>query len=224
MQYLSFSENYQKMHHTFMKSGFNGFNEHEVLEFVLYDKLSEQTRKQTVHNLLEKFGSLKQLFMASYEQLIQVDGINKMTATYILFLRELYLIYENHAFEKICLCSMEKRKLYFVEKLGMEVDEVLYIVCLDEKMNVIHGGEIARGSAGAVEIDLEKMMKIVQSVPCHHVMISHNHPQGFARFSRQDVLTTQYLKEYLHQSGIELVDHILVAGGRAISMQDCAEM
>ncbi len=218
------SEHYRKMYHTFIKSGFSGFSEHEVLEFALYDKLPEQSRNQIVHNLLEKFGSLKHLFMASYEQLIQVDGINRMTATYILFLRELYLVCESHTFEKARLHSMEKRKLYFVEKLGMEVDEVLYIVCLDEKMNVIHGGEVARGSAGAVEIDLEKMMEIVRTVPCHHVMISHNHPQGFARFSRQDVLTTQYLKEYLHQSSIELVDHILVADGRAISMQDCAEM
>ena len=115
-------------------------------------------------------------------------------------------------------------KFTFINRLGMETDEVVLVVCLDERFYAIHSGVVARGTAGTVEVNLHRIMEMISAVPCKKVMISHNHPQGFARFSKQDILTTQYLKDYLDKMGIELVDHILVAGGRAISMQDCAEM
>ena len=156
--------------------------------------------------------------------LIQVSGVSKEIAVYILFLRELYFVQENHKFEKFRLRTVEKRKIYFINRLGMETDEVFLVVCLDERFYAIHSGIVARGSAGTVEVNFHRMMEIISAVPCQRVIVSHNHPQGFARFSKQDIITTKYIQEYLAQIGIELVDHILVAGGRAISMQDCAEM
>ena len=217
-------EHLKKLMDSFQKSGFSGLSEYEILQLMLYHKLSESERIQIVSALLAKFGSLKGVFTADYQELIQVKGVSRNIAVYILFLHELYHAYENHSFDKFRLRSLEKRKIYFINQLGMETDEVLLVVCLDDKMCVIHSGEVARGSAGTVEVSLHKMMEIVSSVPCRHVIISHNHPQGFARFSKQDITTTQYLKDYLGKLGIELVDHILVAGGRGISMQDCAEM
>lgn len=213
-----------RLQESFQKSGFSGMGEHEVLQLMLSHKLPKAEGSQLVSELLHRFGSLKCVFMADYQELLQVKGVSRTIAIYILFLRELYQVFENQRFEKFRLCSLEKRKIYFINRLGMETDEVLLMVCLDERMCVIHSGVVARGSAGTVEVNFHRMMEIISVVPCQSVMIAHNHPQGFARFSKQDILTTQYIKNYLEKLGIKLVDHILVAGGRAISMQDCAEM
>ena len=214
----------EELQDIFQKSHFLGLSEHEILQLMLYHKLPQPEGKQIVSNLLHQFGSLKCVFMARYEELIQVKGVNRTIAIYILFLRELYHVVENKDFEKFRLRSIEKRKIYFLNQLAMETDEVMLMACLDERFFVMHCGAVARGTAGTVEVNLHRIMEMISAVPCKKVMISHNHPQGFARFSKQDILTTQYLKDYLGKVGIELVDHILVAGNRAISMQDCAEM
>ena len=80
-------ENLQKI---FEKSGFSGLSESEILQLLLSRKLPENGGNQIISELLRRFGSLKGVFMADYQELIQVKGVNRTVAIYILFLRELY--------------------------------------------------------------------------------------------------------------------------------------
>jgi len=48
------------------------------------------------------------------------------------------------------------------------------------------------------------------SLPCAHVVLSHNHPSGDVQPSDADVQFTQRMKEAAELLGFNLLDHVIV--------------
>ena len=56
------------------------------------------------------------------------------------------------------------------------------------------------------------------------VAIAHNHPNGKAVPSQEDVDATRLLAHYLNGLNIQLVDHCIVARGQAHSMRRAGQL
>ena len=54
-------------------------------------------------------------------------------------------------------------------------------------------------------------------------MLAHNHPQGFALPSQNDIKTTIQIQQALKYIGVKLYDHIIVANGDYVSLAQTAE-
>jgi len=52
------------------------------------------------------------------------------------------------------------------------------------------------------------------------VILSHNHPSGVAEPSQADILLTRELRGLLLRIDVRVLDHIIVAGGRYVSLAD----
>ena len=52
------------------------------------------------------------------------------------------------------------------------------------------------------------------------ILVMHNHPSGDPTPSDQDISVTERLEQAAEIVGIPLIDHIVVAGERAISVQE----
>jgi DNA repair protein RadC len=50
------------------------------------------------------------------------------------------------------------------------------------------------------------------------VLLAHNHPSGQLKPSRNDILITNTLVSVLVPLGIRVLDHVIVAGKRSMSM------
>ena len=55
--------------------------DHEVLEILLFASLPRRNTNDIAHRLLQKFGSMQEVFSASQEELKKVKGIGDTTAT-----------------------------------------------------------------------------------------------------------------------------------------------
>ena len=80
-----------------------------------------------------------------------------------------------------------------------------------------HDAYLACDKAGEGTINYSNVLprKIIEIAKRHgakRVIISHNHPGGYAEPSEDDVSSTKLLSELLRSSGIELVAHYVVAG------------
>ena len=60
-----------------------GFEPHNILELLLFYSIPRRDTNEIAHKLLNHFGSLKAVFNASFDELIQVDGIKENSATLI---------------------------------------------------------------------------------------------------------------------------------------------
>jgi len=69
-----------RMRERFDASGFDNFQPHEVLEFLLYGFLPVRDTNPLGHALIERFGSVGKVLTASPEELGKVPGIGRKTA------------------------------------------------------------------------------------------------------------------------------------------------
>ena len=73
----------------FLSNGLDCFSDHEVIEFLLFYSIPRINVNETAHRLIEKFGSLRGVLEARYEDLLTVEGIGENSATLIRFAAEL---------------------------------------------------------------------------------------------------------------------------------------
>lgn len=200
--------------------GFEGFAEHEIMEFMLFHVIPRGNTNEIGHALINTFGSVGEVFRASYDELLSVPGIGPACADYIIYLREMYLALDRYSTEGASLSTPEERCAYFLRKLDLEQDEQFMVVCLDDSHRVKHQFIAAKGSIGSIRFDNRDLIKGVINSHCRLIVLAHNHPKGRTIPSYEDIDTTRYLANLLKPFSIHLLDHIIVAQGKAISMLD----
>ncbi|MEI3102521.1 MAG: JAB domain-containing protein [Oscillospiraceae bacterium] len=72
----------------------------------------------------------------------------------------------------------------------------------------------------AVDISVRRLVELALKNKAASLVLAHNRPEGIALPSREDEAFTRKAGEALRLMGMELVDHIIVAGDRYFSMRD----
>ena len=76
-----------------LEQGLDGFEPHQVLELLLFYAIPRQDTNVLAHRLTEVFGSLKGVFDAPYEQLLEVSGVGENTAALLKLIPQLTRLY-----------------------------------------------------------------------------------------------------------------------------------
>ena len=82
-QPLSHRGHRQRMAARFAEEGFDGWRAHEILERLLYEVLPRRNTNETAHALVERFGSLRGVFLADPRELVKTPGIGPVSAKWI---------------------------------------------------------------------------------------------------------------------------------------------
>ena len=69
-----------KLKKRFLTQGLTGFEDHNILELILFFAIPRRDTNVIAHELLNKFGSFSRVFEASVEELCSVDGIGEHAA------------------------------------------------------------------------------------------------------------------------------------------------
>lgn len=144
----------KRMRKRFHETGLAGFAEHEVLEMLLYYANSQKNTNPLAHQLIREFGSLKGVLDASYEELLEVEGVGEVAATMFKLLPQVFKLYSTTGERNLSLKRFDDRCAFFYEHLKVEKkQEVLLLACLDERLRLRHVYEVARGVPDHVNID-----------------------------------------------------------------------
>ncbi|PKM72902.1 MAG: hypothetical protein CVU91_07715 [Firmicutes bacterium HGW-Firmicutes-16] len=211
----------ERMKKKLLEQGLDVFDDHNVLELLLFYSMPRRDTNPLAHELLNTFGSLEAVFEAPADELSKVSGIGENSVTLLKLIPEVsrrYIIDKNR-FDDI-LDSSKKTGEYLAARYMYERDEVVYVICLDAKCKIICCKELFRGVANSAEISIRKIAELALAKNATSVIISHNHTSGIALPSMEDEITTKKLKTALVSMGITLADHIIVADGDFISMAD----
>lgn len=205
----------------FWEQGLDGFEDHNVLELLLFFAMPRCDTNPTAHALLDAFGSLSGVMEASPDELRAVDGVGENAATLMRLIPAVcrrYMTDRENSFDVIDVS--EKAAVMLLPRYLLERDEVVYIMCLDSKNKLLCCRELFRGVVNSAEISIRKIAELALAKNASGVIISHNHISGIALPSAEDEYTTKKLCSALEAIGITLVDHIIVAGDDYISMKD----
>ena len=202
----------------FRQHGLDGFADHEVLELLLYYAIPRKDTNEIAHRLLQKFGSLQNVFAAPAEELAKVDGVGESAALFLTLLPQVQKRAMRSGGKERVLNSVDKCGRYFLELLGHERQELLYQACLDGKGKVLSSRCLAEGDVSMAAVSVRQVVEYALRAGAVGVVLAHNHPSGVALPSQEDIATTRLIRDALRTMNIQLVDHIVVADGDYVSM------
>jgi DNA repair protein RadC len=93
--------------------------------------------------------------------------------------------------------------------------ESFFTVSLDTHNRVLGVEEVARGSAGSVEIHPREVFKAPILLGASAVIVAHNHPSGIVAPSNDDAVLTERLVKVGRDVGVPVLDHLIVGGETA---------
>ena len=211
----------ERMKKRFIEHGLENFDDHSVLELLLFYALPRVDVNPIAHKLINKFGSLSAVFDAPADELAKVDGLSTNTALFIKLIPQVsrrYLM-SRSSFEDI-LDSTEKAGRYLMPYFFAERDEIVYMVCLDAKCKVLNCKRLFEGSVNSANVSIRKIVENALLFNATSVIIAHNHTSGIALPSEEDKLTTRRIENALRAVDIGLTDHIIVADDDFVSLAD----
>lgn len=209
----------ERMRERYLKEGLDSFQDHEVLELLLYYALARQNTNGLGHQIMEHFGSFEAVFEAPIEELMKVDGIGKSSAILFKLIPDLYRRYllDKHNIQNKIYSPQDAAEYLIAHYIGFQ-EEAVTLICLDNRNCVKKISIVGKGSINSTNIDRKKMLSILLASRATAAIISHNHPEGLAKPSRRDVQTTEELVSLFKTIDIHLADHIIIAGEEYYSM------
>ncbi len=210
----------EKMRKRFIHDkGFENFEDHQILELLLFYANTRSDTNPLAHELIDAFGSLKGVLEARPEQLMQVKGIGEKQAVLISMVVPLTRVWHRCAMavpERIG--NSREAENYCLSILAGERTERFYVISLNAKCNVLGRRKISEGSLSEVSAYPRMVMETALNYNAHSVLLCHNHPGGTCAPSPEDISSTLQLQRLLNGVGILVLDHIIVAGDRTYSM------
>ena len=128
-----------KMRNRFIsEKGFEHFEDHQILELLLFYANARSDTNPLAHELLDAFGSLKGVLEARPEQLMQVKGIGEQQATLISMVVPLTRVWHRCAMtEPDKIGNSREAEEYCLSILAGERTERFYVISLNAKCNVL---------------------------------------------------------------------------------------
>lgn len=210
----------EKLRNRFIKDkGFENFEDHQILELLMFYSYVRRDTNPLAHELLDHFGSLKGVLEARPEQLKMVHGISDQTATLISMVVPLTRVWHRCAMESPeRIGNSREAESYCLSILAGERTERFYVVSLNAQCYVLGRRKISEGSLSEVSAYPRMVMETALNYNAHSVLLCHNHPGGTCAPSPEDITSTIQLQQLLNGVGILVLDHIIVANDKTYSM------
>lgn len=199
----------------FINHGLDSFEDHQVLELLLFYSIPRIDVNELAHRLMNTFGSLHNVLDAPLEELKKIEGVGENTAVLLKLIPQLgrrYLISRENASGKVVLTGSADAGRYIIPYFHSQRDEVVYIICLDNANRVISCRPLFKGNLNSAAVSTRKLVEHALRENAAGIIMAHNHLSGSTNPSKADVETTVAIAKALRAVEIRLIDHIIIAG------------
>lgn len=210
----------ERMRQRYLANGLNGFQPHEIIEFLLFFSKPRCDTNKIAHELIQRFHTISGVFDAEIDELCRVDGVGTNSAILLHMMPDIFKAYElsRHSC-KLNFKSQKELKSYLSSLYVGEVKEQTYVISFNSAAKVISIESAGIGTPASVNFDLRTIAEIALRNRAVSIALVHNHPDGNPQPSNTDIYSTESLKKSLNLLDIKLADHYIV-GKRVISMRE----
>lgn len=203
----------------FLEHGEQVFDDHQLLELMLFFAVPQGDVNPLAHRLINHFGSFAAVLDAKPEELKKVKGVGEHTALFLSMFPDVMRRYmTSRAGGEERICSPADAGEYLLPCFFGARNETLYLLCLDAKGKVLSCRLLAEGSLDRVGLNSRQVVETALEDRASAVILAHNHISGVAAPSQADVSLTLALRPLLRSLGVRLLDHLVVADGDFVSM------
>ncbi|MEX1306959.1 MAG: DNA repair protein RadC [Eubacteriales bacterium] len=208
----------ERLRTRFEKEGLLHFQDHEVLELMLFYAIPRKDTNPIAHRLLREFGSLSAVFEANISDLSKVEGVGQNTAVYIKLLVDVMKKYRTEKLKKgPRIITMKDAGEYACELLFAEKHEQVWLLCLNMKSEVIAAEKICDGTLKESPVYPRKIVAVALKHNAAKIILIHNHPGGVVKPSPEDIKATRTIIGTVRTLDMDMLDHIITSDNQFFS-------
>ena len=187
----------------------------ELLAIIIKTGNKEETAVEIAQKLLSlnntKEENINYLQSLTLEELMQIKGIGKVKAIQLKAVGEIAIrMFKKSNYKKVQICQPSDVAKLLMSSLKFEKSEIVKVLVLNTKNEVIKIKDIAKGTANFVNIPKRDVLIEPIIMKATKYILVHNHPSGDSKPSRADIEYTKELEKASQELGIQLVDHIVI--------------
>lgn len=210
----------QRILKKYLENGIQSLEEHEILEVLLFFAFSRCNTNDISHKLINRFGSITQVFEAPIEDLVKIDGIGDAAATLLHFMGDFIRVMGLTEVPAVKLDNLNSILLFCNNRLPNDGRESCHFLLLDKRGYFITCVSMTIGEFSLVNIDFRHLILKALNANAGSIVIVHNHPEtDVIAASTSDVSYTRKLSDLLLSVGINIVDHIIFGKNGYLSMR-----
>jgi DNA repair protein RadC len=193
-----------------LNTGAEPLADYELLELLLFYSIERIDTKPLAKRLLERFGTLGDVFAAEPAQLREFE-IDQRTLVHFKAMREVgRRLAERKVKDMPVLTNWQQLIDYCHAALAHEKTEQFRILFLDTK-NVLIADEVQqRGTIDHTPVYPREVVKRALALNAAALILVHNHPSGDPKPSRADIEMTREIKSAAGALGISIHDHLVI--------------
>ena len=208
----------ERVRKKFLENGFNGLEDYEVLELLLFYVIPRKDTKAIAKELIKRFKTLANVLKADTLELKTINGLGDVAITFLKMMGALpEKIYEDKL-KNQKLIKDDKNKItdkevllsFLRNKIGYEDVEKFYVIYLSSSNEVIAFEESSSGTLDRSSIYPREIYKRVIMENAKSIIIAHNHPSGNTCPSKCDIDITNEIAKGLKNFGALLLEHIII--------------
>lgn len=138
MSQIKHASHRERLRLSFLQTGAKGFQQHELLELLLFYALPRINTNNIAHSLIESFGSLPEVLEADISGLSSVKGINSSSAAFISLFGDLCRYCSDSCHKPVRLSSVRKVREYFLTYFSSVSSEMYLILSISPSNDILN--------------------------------------------------------------------------------------
>ena len=208
----------ERVRKKFLENGFNGLEDYEILELLLFYVIPRKDTKAIAKELIKKFKTLANVLKADTLELKTINGLGDVAITFLKMIGALPARIYKDELKNQKLIKDDKNKItdkevllsFLRNKIGYEDVEKFYVIYLSSSNEVIAFEESSSGTLDRSSIYPREIYKRVIMENAKSIIIAHNHPSGNTCPSKCDIDITNEIAKGLKNFGALLIEHIII--------------
>ena len=198
--------------------GEKALSEAELLAIIIKTGTKDETSVELAKRILSlnkgiDSNNLNFLREKSIEEFMQIKGIGKVKAIQLKALCEFATRMNKRLhYRKIKVQSPKDIAKILIEDMKHLKTELLKLIILNNSNEILKIQNITQGNSNMVGADAKNILSGVIKMQAPKIILVHNHPSENPVPSQSDINFTKKIKQACEILGIQLLDHIIIAG------------
>ena len=197
----------------------------ELIAILLRTGLRGANVVQVAQSILQKFGSLNTLALATVDELKQVPGIGRDKAVTLVAAFALARRMEQERREESPVLDNPATVVSFMRETNRLLNvESFQVLLLNTRKKLIRVEVISQGLLDTILVHPREVFRAAIMANAAGIVLAHNHPSGDPTPSDADIKVTRDLIRAGQLLKIEVVDHVIIGRATAERAKDYSSL
>ncbi|MDD4504588.1 MAG: DNA repair protein RadC [Clostridiaceae bacterium] len=211
----------QRVKSRYLSEGLDAFEDHQVLEMLLFFCIPMKDTNELAHKMIHEFGSLAGLFEADPKDICKRCKVSENTAILVSLIPSLARRYFKGKWgDKPVLNNSVKAGEYAISLFAGRIYENFFVICLDSQNRVNYAALVHEGTINEAAVYPRLIVETVLRHQANSIILAHNHPGGSLEPSSADIDVTKKIVTAIEAISSKVMDHIIVAGDKYYSFAE----